>query len=464
MNYNIDKIAKIETKILPKVKYNIKKLHFENVDIDILISIDSLSDAEKEYFKKITIDENGIEKITYPDYITLSELQNIQDNDYIDISDTIINLDKKTENVNISLQKAIENLSKETKEKSLSKKLIKVDKIIEKNNYKLIKADLKILKALSKGSVIDLKDFISGDYWLGQLEKFGTETLNFLKDSFIDLGKDLAKGAIDYLTNKPYQLSNFENAPVLKSLDNTSYAVSEFGEKNKIENKQVSEKEHEKIVEEEIKQRNHISPIHTLLSSVDFFTNMYTIALKIGDKLSDDFYFVKINGIEIPQPKRNTFQRSACGVTIDIPTSELTIEKVGILSYPVDAALSCYSNYSGLKTLYDIKPFIGFIYDLKNKPVDLYVTYDTLISTLDKNGKKMQFNSDKINAQKTLDNNNTEERFLSKREGRRVFIFRNVRFMSDNSSDLDYTQSSANIFTGQSKFIFRKVEELEFTV
>lgn len=440
MKYDIKKIIKTESKLLPQISYDITKIEFDNVIIDILISIDQLTKQEKEYFKRIKININGIEETYYPDYVTLRELEKIRDSSDLNISDTIVNLDKKTENVNLSLQKSVENISDESKEKSITEKLQnKINKIKDEKNWKTLQPDSKVLQEWNKKPTINLTDFADKKYWVQQLNNTVTEIYDYLKDSFIEFGKELSKELIDYMDRQSHNLDELDNK----------------------QKKTIQPKKYDDLVEKEIKQRNHISPIQTILSSVDFFINMYTIALCIGENFIDDIYFVKINGIEIPQPKRNTFQRSACGITIDIPTTDLTIEKLGVLSYPVDAALSCYSKYSGLKSLYEVKPFIGFLYDLNSKPIDLYVTYDTLISSLDKNGDLL-FQSEKIVSQKSLDNNNKENKFLSNREGRRVFIFRNVRFMSDNSNDLEYNQSSANVLTGQSKFIFRKIEELEF--
>ena len=276
-----------------------------------------------QYVSRDDLDLTEEQKADLPEYINVSLIENFNADGWEFESDlTVLSITEMLLKNSIpKLETAEKIFTADTKEnmkaegsnsKSLVEKLksktINDDTFPKTKNYS-IKADI-----TDFSGVVNLSEMFTKEYWIDTLKNAGKGLLNELTDGLQELGKSL----LDWATT-PAHL-NLQN-PI----------------------KQLSEKN---------KNRDYSSPIQTLLARApDMFSNMYDIWFSpIGDptRYIDDviptkefeewrIYSANIKGIDIPQPKKETFARQAVGRTIEIPKTEVSIQKVFTLTVPLDA-------------------------------------------------------------------------------------------------------------------------------
>lgn len=340
-----------------------------------------------------------------------------------------------------------------TKSKSLVKAL--TEKTLTDDDFKLLKNFTIDKDFVILNNSINLSEMFTADYWKDVLSNMGSELLDELKSGLADLGKSL----LDWATTPAH-----------------SKVGTDF-------------------ILETNKNRDYSSPIQVLLARVpDMFSNMYDIWFSPTGEPSNfadeknyvssvedwRIYSANIKGIDIPQPKRETFQRQACGMVVEVPKTEVSIQKVFTLSIPLDANYYLLDNYFVNKFQY-INP-VGTLreYFFKNsKHYDMVVKYKPYYGTASANFESDYSVTTKENGQtKTYNLTKSQEPYNAFDEDEaskinfvstgskdknptRYFIFKDVRCLGVVTNDLQYNNQAANTMDCQLKFTFRKVEEID---
>lgn len=338
------------------------------------------------------------------------------------------------------------------KEKNLS-----LVELLEKKTIS-IDTDTSNFTVPSVYKTVNLTEIGTWNYWSTALTSLKDNATNFIKSEVSSLVSDL----LDWATSPSGILS--EALSVSSLIENVSLGTFSNSESA------IESRDYETNI-----NRNYSSPIQVLLGRYpDIFSNMYDLWFAEESDLSNNsetakMYCAKIEGIDIPQPKRTSFQRQALGMTLEIPKTEVTYQKMFTLKMPIDSDYKCFMvNEKYNKELYSL-PVTGTLRDFffKNKKTfDLVVRYSTKYSTGRSSTTDYDFsatwNSD--TAKKAI---NLAEPYLKSPEyfdsdsSERFFVFRNVRCLGDNSADIQYTNQAANNLNCELKFTFRKVEELK---
>lgn len=414
-----------------------------------------------QYVSRDDLDLTEEQKVALPEYINVSLIENFNADDWEFESDlTVLSITEmllrnsipKLETAEKIFTADIkENMSTESSNsKSLVEKLksktISDNTFPKTKNYS-IKADI-----TDFSGIVNLSEMFTKDYWIDTLKNAGKGLLNELTDGLQELGKSL----LDWATT-PAHL-NLQN-PV----------------------KQLSEKN---------KNRDYSSPIQVLLARApDMFSNMYDIWFSpIGDptRYIDDviptkefeewrIYSANIKGIDIPQPKKETFARQAVGRTIEIPKTEVSIQKVFTLTVPLDANYFLLDGFLVNKFYYvnqvgTLKDYFfknNNLYDMVVKYKPYYGTKksDSDYSVIRKeNGELKTYDLSKDRSLYDLFDGESSTTGPSNKNSynpTRYFIFKNVRCLGVGTNDLQYNSQSANPLECQLKFTFRKVEEVD---
>lgn len=401
------------------------------------------------------------QKAALPEYVNVSLIENFNADDWEFESDlTVLSITEmllKNSIPEIETAERIftadikENMEAEgSNSKSLVEKLksktISDDTFPKTKNYS-IKADI-----TDFSGVVNLSEMFTKEYWMDTLKNAGKVLLNELTDGLQELGKSLLDWAIT-----PAHL-------------NLQSPVKQLSEKNK--------------------NRDYSSPIQVLLARApDMFSNMYDIWFSpIGDptRYTDDviptkefeewrIYSANIKGIDIPQPKKETFVRQAVGRTIEIPKTEVSIQKVFTLSIPLDANYFLLDNFLVNKFYYvnqvgTLKDYFfknNNLYDMvvKYKPYYGTKSSDSDYSVIRKeNGELKTYDLSKDRSLYDLFDGESSSAGPSNKTSdnpTRYFIFKNVRCLGVGTNDLQYNNQSANPLECQLKFTFRKVEEID---
>ena len=414
-----------------------------------------------QYVSRDDLDLTEEQKAALPEYVNVSLIENFNADDWEFESDfTVLSITEMLLNNSIpKLETAEKIFTADIKEninaegsnsKSLVEKLksktISDDTFPKTKNYS-IKADI-----TDFSGIVNLSEMFTKDYWIDTLKNAGKGLLNELTDGLQELGKSLLDWAI---------------TPAHLNLPNPA--------------KQLSEKN---------KNRDYSSPIQVLLARApDMFSNMYDIWFSpIGDptRYTDDviptkefeewkIYSANIKGIDIPQPKKETFARQAVGRTIEIPKTEVSIQKVFTLTVPLDANYFLLDGFLVNKFYYvnqvgTLKDYFfknNNLYDMvvKYKPYYGTKNNDSDYSVIRKeNGELKTYDLSKDRSLYNLfDGENSTSGPSNKNSDNptRYFIFKNVRCLGVGTNDLQYNNQSANPLECQLKFTFRKVEEVD---
>lgn len=413
-----------------------------------------------QYVSRDDLDLTEEQKAALPEYVNVSLIENFNADDWEFESDlTVLSITEMLLKNSIpKLETAEKIFTADIKEnmkaegsdsKSLVEKLkaktIKDDTFPKTKNYS-IKADI-----TGFSGIINLSEMFTKEYWIDTLKTAGKGLLNELTNGLQELGKSLLDWAIT-----PAHL----NLPPTQQLS----------EKNK--------------------NRDYSSPIQTLLARApDMFSNMYDIWFSpIGDptRYTDDviptkefeewrIYSANIKGIDIPQPKKETFARQAVGRTIEIPKTEVSIQKVFTLTVPLDANYFLLDGFLVNKFYYVNQ--VGTLKDYffkNNNLYDMVVKYKPYYGTK-KSGSDYRVISKENGELKTYDlskgrslyslfdgeSSTTGPSNKNSDNPTRYFIFKNVRCLGVGTNDLQYNSQSANPLECQLKFTFRKVEEVD---
>ena len=414
-----------------------------------------------QYVSRDDLDLTEEQKVALPEYVNVSLIENFNADDWEFESDlTVLSITEMLLRNSIpKLETAEKIFTADIKEtmsaegpnsKSLVEKLksktINDNTFPKTKNYS-IKADI-----TDFSGIVNLSEMFTKEYWIDTLKTAGKDFLNELTDGLQELGKSLLDWAIT-----PARLSL--QSPV----------------------KQLSEKN---------KNRDYSSPIQVLLARApDMFSNMYDIWFSpIGDptRYTDDviptkefeewrIYSANIKGIDIPQPKKETFARQAVGRTIEIPKTEVSIQKVFTLSVPLDANYFLLDGFLVNKFYYvnqvgTLKDYFfknNNLYDMVVKYKPYYGTKksDSDYSVIRKeNGELKTYNLSKDRSLYDLFDGESSTTGPSNKNSdnpTRYFIFKNVRCLGVGTNDLQYNNQSANPLECQLKFTFRKVEEID---
>lgn len=414
-----------------------------------------------QYVSRDDLDLTEEQKAVLPEYVNVSLIENFNADDWEFESDlTVLSITEMLLKNSIpELETAekiftadtIENMKAEGfNSKSLVEKLkaktISDDTFPKTKNYS-IKADI-----TGFSGIVNLSEMFTKEYWIDTLKTAGKGLLNELTDGLQELGKSLLDWAI---------------TPAHLNLPSPT--------------KQLSEKN---------KNRDYSSPIQVLLARApDMFSNMYDIWFSpIGDptKCTDDviptkefeewrIYSANIKGIDIPQPKKETFARQAVGRTIEIPKTEVSIQKVFTLSVPLDANYFLLDGFLVNKFYYvnqvgTLKDYFfknNNLYDMvvKYKPYYGTKSSDSDYSVIRKeNGELKTYDLSKDRSLYNLFDGESSTSGPSNKNSdnpTRYFIFKNVRCLGVGTNDLQYNNQSANPLECQLKFTFRKVEEID---
>lgn len=414
-----------------------------------------------QYVSRDDLDLTEEQKAVLPEYVNVSLIENFNADDWEFESDlTVLSITEMLLNNSIpELETAEKIFTADIKEnmkaegsnsKSLVEKLkaktISDDTFLKTKNYS-IKADI-----TDFSGIVNLSEMFTKEYWTDTLKTAGKGLLNEFTDGLQELGKSL----LDW-TITPAHLSL--QSPV----------------------KQLSEKN---------KNRDYSSPIQVLLARApDMFSNMYDIWFSpIGDptKCTDDviptkefeewrIYSANIKGIDIPQPKKETFTRQAAGRTIEIPKTEVSIQKVFTLSVPLDANYFLLDGFLVNKFYYVNQ--VGTLKDYffkNNNLYDMVVKYKPYYGTKSsgsdysvirkENGELKTYDLSKDRSLYNLFDGESSTSGPSNKNSdnpTRYFIFKNVRCLGVGTNDLQYNNQSANPLECQLKFTFRKVEEID---
>lgn len=414
-----------------------------------------------QYVSRDDLDLTEEQKAALPEYVNVSLIENFNADDWEFESDlTVLSITEMLLKNSIpELETAEKIFTAGTKEnmetegfnsKSLVEKLksktISDNTFPKTKNYS-IKADI-----TDFSGIVNLSEMFTKEYWIDTLKNAGKGLLNELTDGLQELGKSL----LDWATT-----------PAHLNLQNPA--------------KQLSEKN---------KNRDYSSPIQVLLARApDMFSNMYDIWFSpIGDptRYADDviptrefeewrIYSANIKGIDIPQPKKETFARQAVGRTIEIPKTEVSIQKVFTLTISLDANYFLLDNFLVNKFYYVNQ--VGTLKDYffkNNNLYDMVVKYKPYYGTK-KSGSNYSVIRKENNELKTYDlskdrslydlfdgeSSTTGPSNKNSYNPTRYFIFKNVRCLGVGTNDLQYNNQSANPLECQLKFTFRKVEEVD---
>ena len=414
-----------------------------------------------QYVSRDDLDLTEEQKAVLPEYVNVSLIENFNADDWEFESDfTVLSITEMLLNNSIpELETAEKIFTADTKEnmsaegsnsKSLVEKLkaktISDDTFPKTKNYS-IKADI-----TDFSGIVNLSEMFTKDYWIDTLKNVGKGLLNELTDGLQELGKSLLDWAI---------------TPAHLNLPNPA--------------KQLSEKN---------KNRDYSSPIQVLLARApDMFSNMYDIWFSpIGDptRYTDDviptkefeewrIYSAKIKGIDIPQPKKETFTRQAVGRTIEIPKTEVSIQKVFTLTVPLDANYFLLDDFLVNKFYYVNQ--VGTLKDYffkNNNLYDMVVKYKPYYGTKNSNSdysvirkENGELKTYDLSKDRSLyssfdgESSTTGPSNKNSDNPTRYFIFKNVRCLGVGTNDLQYNNQSANPLECQLKFTFRKVEEID---
>lgn len=414
-----------------------------------------------QYVSRDDLDLTEEQKAVLPEYVNVSLIENFNADDWEFESDlTVLSITEMLLNNSIpELETAEKIFTADIKEnmkaegsnsKSLVEKLkaktISDDTFLKTKNYS-IKADI-----TDFSGIVNLSEMFTKEYWIDTLKTAGKGLLNELTDGLQELGKSLLDWAI---------------TPAHLNLQSPT--------------KQLSEKN---------KNRDYSSPIQVLLARApDMFSNMYDIWFSpIGDptKCTDDviptkefeewrIYSANIKGIDIPQPKKETFTRQAAGRTIEIPKTEVSIQKVFTLSVPLDANYFLLDGFLVNKFYYVNQ--VGTLKDYffkNNNLYDMVVKYKPYYGTKSsgsdysvirkENGELKTYDLSKDRSLYNLFDGESSTSGPSNKNSdnpTRYFIFKNVRCLGVGTNDLQYNNQSANPLECQLKFTFRKVEEID---
>lgn len=414
-----------------------------------------------QYVSRDDLDLTEEQKAVLPEYVNVSLIENFNADDWEFESDlTVLSITEMLLNNSIpELETAEKIFTADIKEnmkaegsnsKSLVEKLkaktISDDTFPKTKNYS-IKADI-----TDFSGIINLSEMFTKEYWIDTLKTAGKGLLNELTDGLQELGKSLLDWAI---------------TPAHLNLQSPT--------------KQLSEKN---------KNRDYSSPIQVLLARApDMFSNMYDIWFSpIGDptKCTDDviptkefeewrIYSANIKGIDIPQPKKETFARQAAGRTIEIPKTEVSIQRVFTLSVPLDANYFLLDGFLVNKFYYVNQ--VGTLKDYffkNNNLYDMVVKYKPYYGTKSsgsdysvirkENGELKTYDLSKDRSLYNLFDGESSTSGPSNKNSdnpTRYFIFKNVRCLGVGTNDLQYNNQSANPLECQLKFTFRKVEEID---
>ena len=435
-----------------------------------------------QYINRLKISDENIKKYktVLPKYVNVSLIKDFRAADWEFESDiTVLSINemllkdsvpKMTDAKKIFTSDMDKKITSEsTESESLVKKL--TAKTADDDTFPKLKNYSVKPYLLGFPGLINVSEMFTADYWKNALGDLGKGLLGELTSGLDDLGGSL----LSWLTTPAGSKTNFA------------------------------------VKYEKNKNRDYASPIQVLLGrNPDMFSNMYDVwfaksdnpMTQLGkeDKLIKSYttatqkeeslprwklYSARINGIDIPQPKRTTFQRQACGMTLEIPKTEVSLNKIFELSLPVDANYTCVEGEYGIVNVmshvsttgslmdffFQNKETFDFIVKYKplygTKPADSYepkysVTYKeggkkTTYTLNDNDEKPVEVfdddptKSDNPNSVSTTTNSNS-----------RYFIFKNVRCLGTNINDLQYNNQAANTMECKLKFTFRSVAEVSF--
>lgn len=458
---------------LPKIN---KTVDENGQETDVKVKITSLPnssfeelDTKEQYVRLEDLNLTEEELKTYevngvlPEFINVSLIKDFNAEDWeLDTKSAVIvkkemflkgNIPEMATAEKIFTSDVKDNMAAEsTGSKSLVEKL--TEKTLTDDSFKLLKNFTIDKDFVILNNTINLSEMFTADYWNDVLNNIGSELLDDLKSGLADLGKSLLDWA-------------------------TTPANSKVGTD---------------FILDTNKNRDYSSPIQVLLARApDMFSNMYDIWFSPTGEPSNfaderypttveewRIYSANIKGIDIPQPKKETFQRQACGMTVEVPKTEVSIQKVFTLSIPLDANYYLLDNYFVNKFNY-INP-VGTLreYFFKNsKHYDMVVKYKPYYGTASANYESDYSVTTKENGQvKTYDLTKSQTPYNAFDEDEtkqisfasmgskdknptRYFIFKDVRCLGVVTNDLQYNNQAANTMDCQLKFTFRKVEEID---
>lgn len=318
------------------------------------------------------------------------------------------------------------------------------DKVLKKKEYDIKKKEIQFesknfeispnTKVLVDGkNVVNLSEMATAEYWLNGFEK--------IKDKLIDGAYELANAAI--MGTAQIASAWFSGSLTKSGNDSATLKLSE----------------------------DFSNPITVLRNrEPDFFSNMYNMYLTkdFGTK-TEMFWATRIEGIDIPTAKRSTTKRNFCGREIEVVGSEVELNKICTLKFAVDQ--ECYCFYENAPEINaqtrmnhsrNVGLLYNFLHDYERKENNLIIEYNSLYTAIseDSNGK-VHYNFKKDKNSSTTD---LYEKLDDKYKNRfmfidRYFVFEDVKFIAQNSTDLEYDSQSANEMTGEMKFIYKRVVE-----
>lgn len=315
------------------------------------------------------------------------------------------------------------------KEYDIKKKEIQ----FESKNFK-ISPNTKVL--VDGKHVVNLSEMATTEYWLNGFEK--------IKDKLIDGAYEIANTAI--MGAAQIASAWFSGSLTRNGNDSATLKLSE----------------------------DFSNPITVLRNrEPDFFSNMYNIFGISNGEEAEGYWATRIEGIDIPTAKRSTTKRNFCGREIEVVGSEVELNKVCTIRFAIDQDYTWFygnSNNAHSQTKMNVSKrkglFYNFIHDNK-KHFSIYIDYSDLYTAIseDSNGK-VHYNFKKDKNASTTDlyeklDDKYKNKFMAEEPTacNRRFIFKDVKFIAENSTDLEYDSQSANEMIGEMKFIYKRVVE-----
>lgn len=322
------------------------------------------------------------------------------------------------------------------------------DKVLKKKEYDIKKKEIQFESKnfeispntgiLADGkNVVNLSEMATAEYWLNGFEK--------IKDKLVDGTYELANAAI--LGAAQIASAWFSGSLTKSGNDSATLKLSE----------------------------DFSNPITVLRNrEPDFFSNMYNIFGIANGEEEESYWATRIEGIDIPTAKRSTTKRNFCGREIEVIGSEVELNKVCTIRFAIDQDYTWfYGNYSSnahSQTKMNVSKKKGLFYNFihnNKKHFSIYIDYSDLYTAISKDSNgKVHYNFKKDKSSSATDlyeklDDKYKSKFMVEEPSacNRRFIFKDVKFIAENSTDLEYDSQSANEMTGEMKFIYKRLVE-----